>query len=247
MLGLFECRQMSWFANYLNTTDHRAVSKWLHYFEIYEREFAAHRQRPIRFLEIGIFEGGSVPMWKTFFAPDSKLVFVDINPACQQFAIEGTTVEIGDQSDPAFLAMLAEKYGPFDIVVDDGSHLSPHQIASFEGLWAHMADRGIYLVEDCHTSYWPGYGGGFGNEASFVSFAKRKVDAMHSVYTDQHEIFPVDPIYAEMQGVRFYDSITIIEKRMKPKLPTMTYSVNGKTYGSHQPFRGVGRSSVFPE
>ncbi|MBY6201892.1 class I SAM-dependent methyltransferase [Maritalea mobilis] len=236
---------MSYFSDYLKRTDDRMLSKWVHYFEVYEREMTRFRQRPISFLEIGVFKGGSIPMWKGFFAEGSRLTFVDIDPDCAQHAEEGTSVEIGNQADPDFLAQLAEKHGPFDVILDDGSHVCAHQIASFEALWPHISDRGIYVVEDCHTSYWPGFGGGYRNEASWIEYAKRLVDRMHSWYTDQDAMFPFDEIAKEVQGVRFYDSITVVEKHQKPEPPTTLYAQNGKVTLSRRALAVRGRKSAF--
>ncbi len=236
---------MSYFQDYLKRTDDRLLTKWAHYFEVYEREFARFRQRPISFLEIGVFKGGSIPMWKGFFAEGSTLTFLDIDETCMAHAEPGTTVEIGNQADPAFLKRIADTYGPFDVVLDDGSHISPHQIASFEGLWPHMNDRGLYVVEDCHSSYWPGFGGGYRNEASFIEFAKRKVDAMHSWYTDQDALFPFDPIAKELNSVRFYDSIVVFEKRQKQHPPTTITAKNGQVQASRRALEVRGRTSVF--
>ena len=76
-------------------------------------------KKPISFLEIGIFKGGSIPMWKDYFPDGSRLTFIDIDPACKAFEIEGTNVRIGNQADPEFLTSLAEELGPFDVVLDD--------------------------------------------------------------------------------------------------------------------------------
>jgi hypothetical protein len=236
---------MTWFADYIKRTDHRLLTKWAHYFDVYERELTRFRSHPITFLEIGIYKGGSIPMWREYFADDSTLVFVDIDPDCTIHADPGTHVEIGNQADPAFLNSLAETYGPFDVVVDDGSHINAHQIASFNCLWPHMKTQSLYLVEDCHTAYWPGFGGGYRNEASFIEFAKRKVDAMHSWYTDQDALFPFDPIAKELAGVRFYDSIVALEKRVQAEPPVSITSRNGEVKGSRKALQVRGRTSIF--
>jgi len=237
--------RMSWFSAYLNRTDDRVLTKWLHYFEAYERELTRFRKAPITFMEIGVFMGGSIPMWKEFFHKDSTLVFVDIDPNCAKFADPGTSIEIGNQADPVFLAALAEKYGPFDAILDDGSHICSHQITSFENLWPNLKDNAVYMVEDCHTSYWPGFGGGYRNEASFIEYAKRKVDAMHSWYTDQDTLFPFDPIAKELHGIRFYDSLVVLEKRKTSEPPVSITNQNGVTTGSRKALNTRGRVSVF--
>lgn len=235
----------NFFKAYLQQTDHRAVTKWLHYYDIYEAELAAFRDRPITFLEIGIFKGGSLPMWKAFFAEGSTLVFADIDPACAALTEPGTQIEIGNQADPAFLSGLVQKYGPFDIIIDDGSHINSHQIASLKGLWPGLRDGGLYVVEDCHTSYWPGFGGGYRNEASFIEFTKRMIDSMNSWYTDQDDLFPFNPVARELYSLRFFDSIVMIEKRIRPDPPASHYSVNGQQSLSRKALEVRNRVSIF--
>ncbi|WP_370401673.1 class I SAM-dependent methyltransferase [Sulfitobacter sp. JB4-11] len=230
---------------HLKKTDDRALTKWEHYFQVYERELGRFRKKPISFLEIGVFKGGSIPMWKDHFAEGSTLTFIDIDPACKEFEIEGTNVRIGNQADPDFLAALIEEFGSFDVILDDGSHICAHQITSFQNLWPHLRNLGLYMVEDCHTSYWPGYGGGFRNEASFIEFSKRLVDRMHSWYTDQDALFSFDEIAKEMNSVRFYDSIVAIEKLQQKEPPVSLYSENGRTEASRNSLKIRGRTSIF--
>lgn len=74
---------------------HRLINKWLHYFEIYERLFSKYRGKKIKMLEIGVFKGGSLQMWKDYFGKDATIVGVDINPECKSFEEDGIHVEIG--------------------------------------------------------------------------------------------------------------------------------------------------------
>lgn len=231
--------------NYLKKTDERAITKWRHYFQVYEREFARFLKKPVSFLEIGVFKGGSIPMWKEYFPEGSKLTFIDIDPDCKKFEIDGTSVRIGNQADPVFLAELSEEFGPFDIVLDDGSHVCQHQIKTFENLWPKLANGGLYMVEDCHTSYWPGFGGGYRNEASFIEYSKRLIDTMNSWYTDQDDLFPVQEMAKEVNSVRFYDSIVTIEKIVQTEPPISLVSVNGQVTGSRRALEVRGRTSTF--
>ncbi len=238
--------KFGYFNDYAAKTGDKAVTKWSHYFNAYERELVRFHQKPISFLEIGVFRGGSLPMWQGYFPEDSTLTFIDINDECKEHEIPGTNVEIGDQSDPEFLQMLGEKYGPFDVILDDGSHICKHQIASFEGLWTHLKNHGLYMVEDCHSSYWPGFGGGYRNEASFIEYAKRLIDTMHSWYTDQDDIFSFDEMARELNGVRIYDSIVVIEKLITTMEPTSIVLKNGKvTRSNRHALQMRGRGSVF--
>ncbi len=127
------------------------VHKWHHYFDIYTRHFEPYRSTPIKMLEIGVFRGGSLRMWKKFFHPDSVIVGIDIDKNCQQHEIadEQVYVRIGSQADPDFLAAVNQEFGPFDIILDDGSHKTYHQLISFTSLFrAALKDGGCYMVED---------------------------------------------------------------------------------------------------
>ena len=53
-----------------------------------------------------------------------------------------------DQGDIPSLLKLKEDYGPFDIVIDDGSHFTLHQFISFKI----FGDSPIFIWEDLHTS-----------------------------------------------------------------------------------------------
>ena len=81
--------------DYFASNSGRLIFKWMHYFDIYEKHFAAFRGRDIKFLEIGVFHGGSLQMWKNYFGPRAQIIGVDINPACKAFEEDGITIEIG--------------------------------------------------------------------------------------------------------------------------------------------------------
>ena len=81
------------------------------------------------------------------------------------------------------------------------------QKASFNALWPQLSDGGLYIVEDTHCSYWPGFGGGFRAQKSFVEFSKDLIDRMHSWYTDQDDIFPFHLIAKALSSVQFYDFV----------------------------------------
>lgn len=124
----------------------RQIDKWEHYLEIYEKHLAKYRGIKMRLLEIGIDHGGSLQMWKKYFGPEAEIIGVDINPDCARFEEDQIKVVIADQCDPSL-----SRLGPFDIVIDDGSHVRQHQSQSFMTLWPRTL--GVYLIEDCHGDY----------------------------------------------------------------------------------------------
>lgn len=165
--------------HFLNNGDKR-LHKWLHYFDIYERHFERFRDRPIKMLEIGVHGGGSLDMWREYFHPSSQIVGIDINPDCSQHAHDNIEVHIGSQDDVRFLKKVADQYGGFDVVLDDGSHVNSHVIKTFETLYDRVSTTGVYMVEDMHTSYRPRFGGGLRKNGTFIEFAKHKIDEINA-------------------------------------------------------------------
>jgi hypothetical protein len=141
----------------------------------YEKYLPFKRDEKLRILEIGILDGKSLKMWKEYFF-NSHIVGIDINPECKQYEEERISVEIGSQIDGDFLLRLSQQYGPFDMILDDGSHLNEHVIFSFEHLFSFLKSQGVYIVEDMVTSYWPWYGGGLLNSKSSVEYFKKLCD-----------------------------------------------------------------------
>lgn len=187
------------------------VWKWLHYLEIYDRVFGRFVGLPIRFLEIGVFRGGSMRLWREFFGSEATIFGVDLNPECAAYDGIAGQVRIGSQDDPEFLRRVVEEMGGVDIVLDDGSHFCHHQRTSFDTLFPLLNDGGVYAAEDLHTSYWPNFGGGVRREGSFIEFLKGKVDDMHQQYLPDG--VNTSEALAPIQSVQFYDSIAIVEKR----------------------------------
>lgn len=102
-----------------------------------------------KLLEIGIKDGASLKMWRDYY-PGAFIRGIDINeikvPGCITFKM--------DQKDQNALAFL----GGFDIIIDDGSHFTLDQQLSFNQLYYKQLNKGgFYIMEDCHTSFYPSY------------------------------------------------------------------------------------------
>ncbi len=120
--------------------------------KVYDMLFAPFRDKPIAFLEIGINRGGSIRLWEEYFS-EASIYAIDVRQRCMREASDRTTVDMVDQSNRDELTAYAEKRGNFDIIIDDGSHMTGHQILTFDTLWPHVKPGGIYVVEDTRTSY----------------------------------------------------------------------------------------------
>lgn len=124
--------------------------KWQHYLPIYHRHLAKFIGRAVRILEVGVFGGGSLDMWRKYFGPQCEIYAIDINPAAKQFEKDGIKVFIGDQADRLFLSNLRESVPPLDIIIDDGGHRLEQQIATLEELLPHTRPGAVYACEDLH-------------------------------------------------------------------------------------------------
>lgn len=130
----------------------------------YATYFWPLRFKKLKIVEIGVggytdprTGGNSLRMWKAYF-PNSQIYGIDVY---DKRALEEERIAIfqGDQTDAEFLKGVVKKIGVPDIIIDDGSHINAHVIRTFEVMFPLMSERGIYVVEDTQTSYWPQYGG----------------------------------------------------------------------------------------
>jgi hypothetical protein len=191
----------------------RLVHKWKHYFEIYDRHFSRFRGRPITLVEFGVSQGGSLQMWRDYFGEQAQLVGVDINPACKQLEEPGTRIFIGDQQDRSFLRSIARELPSIDILIDDGGHTMEQQIATYEELFPQVSARGVYLIEDLHTSYWKNYGGGYKARRSFIEYSKDFIDQLNAWHSHQRRRLQVSDFTRTVHSLHYYDSVLVIEKR----------------------------------
>ncbi len=184
----------------------------------YERHLMHLRDRPIRLLEIGIggysdpqAGGESLRMWKEYFA-EGEIFGLDIHDK-STLAEERITILRGDQSDPVLLERIGRDHGPFDVIVDDGSHISAHIIASFKGLFRHLADDGIYAIEDLQTSYWQSYGGSSGRDrrGTSMTFLQALVDGLNHA---EYDLVDYHPTFFDewVVGVTFYHNLAFVQK-----------------------------------
>jgi hypothetical protein len=111
-----------------------------------------------------------------------------------------------------FLKSVIDSVGKFDIIIDDGSHIPVHQIKSFEVLFHDgLKDKGVYICEDCHSSYWPRYGGGLRRAGTFIEFAKRLCDQLNAWVADNPSV-AVDQATRWIKSITFFSSVVVFEK-----------------------------------
>ena len=122
------------------------------FLRFYETFFAPIRFEDVSILEIGVYKGNSLAMWSEYFSR-GRIVAIDVDSSTKQFETRRAQVEIADQGDIADLIRVATRHGPFDIVLDDGSHCWDHQMTSFRYLLPFVKPGRFYVLEDLDTSY----------------------------------------------------------------------------------------------
>lgn len=188
------------------------------YTQHYENHFAKFRFEKIKLIEVGIFKGASIKLWESYF-PSAKLSAIDINPDCRAFESARTQVFIGDQSNTGFLESVISETGAPDIIIDDGSHIQTHQLATFEFLFPKLKTGGIYVIEDLHTSYWKEY-----NDIGIVEFLKTLLDTVNlngrsgwgDIRNDpefKNIRKSLTPLEAAVDSIHFYKSIVFIIRK----------------------------------
>ncbi len=191
----------------------RLIDKWHHYLEVYHRHFARFRGKSPVIVEIGVWQGGSLQMWHDYFGAGCRVVGIDIDPRCLEFADANTTILIGDQGSREFLATVREQVPRIDILIDDGGHFVAQQIATFEELYPHIQPNGVFLCEDMHSSLWRRFGGGVRHEGSFLEYSKALIDSLSAWHSEEPELLSVNRFTESTFSMHFYNSVLVIEKR----------------------------------
>lgn len=125
----------------------KAVHKYL---DVYSSVFEPLRLHPINLLEVGVYQGASIRMWKDYFI-NGNIYGLDIIDKTHLIE-ERISIEKGSQeSKKDLLDCFPGK--TFQIIIDDGGHGMLHQQNSLIYLFNRLERGGYYIIEDLHTSY----------------------------------------------------------------------------------------------
>ena len=142
------------------------TDKCIHnYDDFYVNFFRRKRFKKLKILEIGIgghqeenFLGGSLILWNNY-CPFSQIYGIDISskPLFNKYRRIQTFVV--DQSNTESLEEFAKEHGPFDIIIDDGSHFTDHILITFNAFYKSLNSDGCYFIEDMGTTYLKSFSG----------------------------------------------------------------------------------------
>ncbi len=185
------------------------IWKWNHYFDIYDRHFSRFRGREVHVLEIGIYSGGSLELWRNYFGQNCHIYGIDIEPACMAYEGDSVRVFIGDQGDRAFWKQFRQAVPTLDIVVDDGGHLPEQQIVTIEELLPYLRPGGVYLCEDRH-----GKQNGFAAYVYGMSWNINAIDQIQENFENPERrlLCKASALQAAIKSIHLYPFVTVIEK-----------------------------------
>jgi hypothetical protein len=196
-----------------NRKEGPGIWKWEHYFDAYDRHFRQFRGREVHVLEIGVYSGGSLDMWRDYFGPKATIYGVDIEPDCRVYEKDGVKIFIGDQADHSFWREFRRQVPALDIVIDDGGHRAEQQIVSLEELLPFLRPGGVYLCEDVH--------GADNQFASHVGGLSRKLNEWSAGGgspddDDRRIVCDCTPFQSAVGSIHLYPFVTVIERNAAP-------------------------------
>lgn len=183
----------------------RGIYKWQHYFDIYHRHLAKFVGRDMSLLEIGVYSGGSLEMWRQYFGERCRIFGVDLQDACKVYENEHTRIFVGDQADPEFWRGFVRDVPQIDVLIDDGGHRVEQQVATLEEMLPHIRPGGVYLCEDIH-----GINHGFG--AYLQGFTRHLNEIQHGA---PGTVVP-SPLQRWIGSVHLYPYVAVVERSAAP-------------------------------
>ncbi len=209
----------------------KSSDKWEHYFGIYTHfyhQLKSHQRCDIKsgqvLVEVGVQQGGSLELWGNVWP--GQVIGIDVDPECLKLKYDNPSisVELGDQGSPHFWDDFLSRHPRIDFFIDDGGHNMDQQIITFEKVFPKLSVGGIYICEDCHTSYMQYNGGGLNVKGSFISYAKSFIDIIHAGWWEEMnaDLEQRKKIGKDLTSVHFYDSIVVFEKFGKAEMKRVT-------------------------
>lgn len=211
----------------------KVANKWDIYLNTYSEKLAYFKDFPIRILEIGIQNGGSLEIWENYFHEAWLIVGCDINPRCSKLNYDSQKIRVvvGNINEQSTQKTILNYSNYYDLIIDDGSHNCSDIISTFANYFKYLSNNGVYVIEDLHCSYWKQFGGGLDYPNSSISFLKKLVDICNyeawglsvnrekflKQFYDEYSISISEETLASIHSVEFFNSMCFIRKKEPSK------------------------------
>ena len=126
------------------------------YLEKYDPMLQPWVDKKITLLELGIYKGESLLLWRDYFQRGT-IVGIDIKLPAKFQPTDRIHLYKGSQTNRSFLSSVANSVAPegVDIIIDDASHFGAYSKIAFWHLFNnHLKPGGLYVIEDWGTGYW---------------------------------------------------------------------------------------------
>jgi len=128
------------------------------YLSVYEELLQPKKYSAKNVLEVGIFNGGSIQLWKDYF-PNAIIYGIDIENGervCLPHLFSDTRVVLYTDTDAYVSDTISQYFSEvsFDIIIDDGSHRLEHMKAFITLYIPLLSKDGIMIIEDIQYIGW---------------------------------------------------------------------------------------------
>lgn len=172
------------------------------YFQVYDKLFSHFKDDQLTFVEVGVFNGGSLFMWRDFLGEKARIIGIDLSEKAKKWEEHGFEIFTGSQTNPQFWKEFYQEVGNIDVLLDDGGHMYEQQIMTCVHSLPHINDGGLLVLEDTHTSYMKDFGGPSG--VSLISYAKNIIDGINYRFGEFAEAKECE---RQIFSVEFFESI----------------------------------------
>ena len=184
------------------------IYKGRHYFDLYVQHLARFVGREVVVVEIGVYSGGSLEMWKSYFGEHATIHGIDIEEACRVYEADRIHVHIGDQADRGFWSRFREHVPVIDVVIDDGGHHPNEMRVTFEELFPILRPGGVYICEDIvDNNPFLAYLGGVAEHLTTYQSTPLAEPGVASA---------ADSLQQAVRSIHFYPFAAVVERTLQP-------------------------------
>ncbi len=174
------------------------------YTEVYSRYLETYRGKAPKLLEIGVACGSSLKTWGGYLGERSAITGVDIRKECESLCRTVPNIRI--------LIADAAAYSTdevFDVIVDDGSHVSKDIVQSWQNLWRQVRPGGYYFIEDMRCTHDDGYRRNFTFPKAHGDFDRR-----HVMQWLDEQMRAMDYSNSDIEFIHVYRQLIAMRKRI---------------------------------
>lgn len=184
------------------------IYKGRHYFDLYSRHLQGFIDRDVVVVEIGVYSGGSLGMWRSYFGERTTIHGVDIEEACRVYEADDIHIHIGDQADREFWQQFKTQVPGIDVLIDDGGHHPNEMRVTFEELFPILRPGGVYICEDIiNGNPFLAYLGGL---------AEHLTTYQTTLPTEAGVASAAGSFQQAVQAIHLYPFVAVIERTLEP-------------------------------